>query len=398
MKKLIFSLAVSLIATLSYAQSQADHFKEDLEYLKVNLPTNHINLFVKISQSEYEQRIASIASKADTLNAETFYNELLQLMTAIGDEHTSVYPSNFSSYLVPIRFFSYKEGMFVSTAEEPDLLLAKLIAINGVQTEEVIRQFKKIIPSENPSFFEQTLSYQILNTFTLKGMGLAESNEEVTYTFEKANGDMIQVALKPSLKPNIQAAEQYANLPAFSGKGIYWFRHYPDKNAIYVQYQSCQEDKNYPFEKFTADLFDSIAIHKPEKLILDVRYNGGGNSQVLSPFLTQLKDHYLNETGRLYVLIGKTTFSSALMNAVDLKRNFNAILVGEPTAGSVNHYGEVRSFNLPNTHSMVTYSTKYFQTWEGHDGALEPDVRIDYSIENLKKGLDEGLEYITNGK
>lgn len=167
-----------------------------------------------------------------------------------------------------------------------------------------------------------------------------------------------------------------------------------EKNLIYFSYINCKEDANNPFEQFNKELFNAIKINNPDKLVLDLRYNGGGNSKILEPFLTQLKESYLNKRGKLYVLIGKMTFSSALLNAIDLKQNFNATLIGEPTAGSINHYGETRSFDLPNTKARVVYSTKYFEQWKGHDGALNPDIIVTYSLENFIKGKDEALEIV----
>jgi len=43
------------------------------------------------------------------------------------------------------------------------------------------------------------------------------------------------------------------------------------------------------------------------------------------------------------------------MNAIDLKRNYNSILIGEPTSGNVNHYGEKRGFYLPNSKIIVGF-------------------------------------------
>ena len=40
-----------------------------------------------------------------------------------------------------------------------------------------------------------------------------------------------------------------------------------------------------------------------------------------------------------------------------------AIFIGEPTGGRPNHFGEVKSFNLPNSGLSVRYSTKYFRFW-----------------------------------
>ncbi|MCO5950940.1 hypothetical protein [Mucilaginibacter flavidus] len=95
----------------------------------------------------------------------------------------------------------------------------------------------------------------------------------------------------------------------------------------------------------------------------------------------------------VYPLIGKQTFSSALMNAIDFKRNTNATLLGEATSGTVNHYGEVRGFRLPHTKIVIGYSTRYWENWKGHNGPLMPDVAITYSVKNFGQGVDEALVY-----
>ena len=69
-------------------------------------------------------------------------------------------------------------------------------------------------------------------------------------------------------------------------------------------------------------------------------------------------------------------------------------LVGEPTSGNINHYGEVRGIQLPNTKAIVQFSTKYWENWKGREGPLKPDVFIEYSFENYKNNIDEALEYI----
>lgn len=51
-------------------------------------------------------------------------------------------------------------------------------------------------------------------------------------------------------------------------------------------------------------------------------------------------------------LIGETTFSSAIINAVELQE-MGAALVGDLTSGSVDHFGSVGSFRLPNSGLQV---------------------------------------------
>lgn len=82
------------------------------------------------------------------------------------------------------------------------------------------------------------------------------------------------------------------------------------------------------------------------------------------------------------------------MNAIDLKRNYNSILIGESTSGNVNHYGETKRLLSLNSKIIVGYSTKFWENWKGYFGPLIPDIPIKYSIENYKNNIDEAIEYV----
>jgi uncharacterized protein (TIGR03437 family) len=74
------------------------------------------------------------------------------------------------------------------------------------------------------------------------------------------------------------------------------------------------------------------------------------------------------------VIIGRRTFSSAIINALAMKRG-PVTLVGEPSGGSPNSYGEVKTLVLPNSRLNVSYSTRYFFMGVP-DGPLVPDVAV----------------------
>ena len=77
---------------------------------------------------------------------------------------------------------------------------------------------------------------------------------------------------------------------------------------------------------------------------------------------------------RAAVIIGQHTFSSGILDAIQLKQG-PVIFVGEPSGGSPNSYGEVQTLVLPNSQLNVSYSTRYFNT--GYpDGPLMPDVAV----------------------
>ena len=131
---------------------------------------------------------------------------------------------------------------------------------------------------------------------------------------------------------------------------------------------------------------------KPEKLILDFRFNGGGNSRILKPFIEKIQKTYLNDSGRFFILIGRKVISSALMNVIDLKKTTHAFFIGEATGGNINHFGELKSFELPNSKIMVTYSTKFWENWTGHDGSFHPDFETGNKLSDFINSYDKALE------
>ena len=70
------------------------------------------------------------------------------------------------------------------------------------------------------------------------------------------------------------------------------------------------------------------------------------------------------------------------------------IFVGEETGGKPNHFGEVRSFKLPNSGLEVSYSTKYFKKSDKYINSFTPDYIIKESFVDLKKGIDPVYDWI----
>ena len=93
----------------------------------------------------------------------------------------------------------------------------------------------------------------------------------------------------------------------------------------------------------------------------------------------------------VFVIIGRNTFSSGILNAVDLKK-VGARLVGEPTGGSPNHFGEVKTLDLPNSRIQVTYSVKYFKVMDEDARSLMPDIPIGVCFSDYLAGRNAAIE------
>jgi len=369
----------------------------DLMYYRDTLPVKHKNLFNKISKAEFEQKVAAVAGNIDSLNEESFMIALYKLNVSIGDEHTRIEP-RFKQGL-PIQFTTFNDGIFVTGIAPPQsaMLLWKLIAINGHPIDEINQRFREVFKADNASYFEIYMQRYLDNPVFLKGLGILSSDENAEFTLRSGNNETRRVTLYAAGRDSLQlvSPSQYTTLlPYKQPDKNYWYEYDPERKTMYFNFAHCIEDERQPFPEFNKELFSSIDSLHPDKIIVDLRFNDGGNSGVLTPFMDSIQQSYLNKKRHLYVLIGKQTFSSALMNAVRFKRYTKATLVGQMTSGNINHYGEVRGFRLPNTKIVIGYSTRYWENWKGKKGALMPDTEINYSAINFINNKDEALEYI----
>lgn len=124
--------------------------------------------------------------------------------------------------------------------------------------------------------------------------------------------------------------------------------------------------------------------------------NGGGDfTKVREILLPPIAKHpVLGAKGHLYVLIGPSTFSAAMTNAIDFRKDANAILVGLPTGALPNSYQEGSEFTLPNSKLVVGYSTKYYKFQESDTPGVIPDQRVEPTWAAYRAGRDLALEWV----
>ena len=132
---------------------------------------------------------------------------------------------------------------------------------------------------------------------------------------------------------------------------------------------------------------------------MDLRNNGGGSDGVIWPLLAVLRQE-MDDGTQVVGLIGETTFSSAIINAVELQE-MGAVLVGEPASGSVDHFGSVGTAALPHSGVRVGISTKYIDLGTLLDAdagrgveSLEPDVTVPQTMADTLAGRDTAVEWL----
>jgi hypothetical protein len=142
-----------------------------------------------------------------------------------------------------------------------------------------------------------------------------------------------------------------------------WWRLLPEQRALYVQQRgvvpSPRSGTNQAEWNQVFALADSAQV---DKLIIDIRNNGGGNGGLNRyPVQQIIRRPALDRRGHLFVITGRRTFSAAQQFANLLEAWTQATFVGEPTGQQPSQYGDRRPFELPNTHILIQLSTVFHQ-------------------------------------
>jgi C-terminal processing protease CtpA/Prc len=146
-------------------------------------------------------------------------------------------------------------------------------------------------------------------------------------------------------------------------------------------------------------MFKELEGKELDYFIIDLRHNTGGNSAVIKPLIDGLKSFKKKSPDTwIYVVIGRKTYSSGLMAAIDITSALPATLIGEPTGGSPNSFGELQTKELPNSRLPISYSVKYFKLTDGASKTIEPDIYISPTIEDYKANNDVVLNRIFEEK
>ena len=400
---LLVSIACIFATSCNYNGKRVINWRNDLEYLAKELPKNHINLYFKLSEKEFKNEINTLNKNVPKLNDDQIMVELMKIVSSIGDEHTMIgYSTN---DIFPVKFYWFEDGIYVidTIAEYSEINQCKLSKINGIDIKKILEDVNNLIPHSNEQWVKHRMPYIIMSPTVLHGMGIIDGADKVTYTLINNKGSEFHIDIKSIKLDSLQwlnAFNKEAPLYRKNSDKYYWYEYLSKENTIYYKHNVCRDQENNPFIDFSIDLFDTIKNKKPQKLIIDLRNNSGGDSKYVDNITTKinLTAPELNEKGKLYIIIGRETFSSAVLNCVYAKQNSEAIFVGEDTGGKPNDYSEVQLMELPNSKIKLQYSTKKFDDYDKDVDTFEPDINVKMNSTDYFENRDPVLETILKAK
>ncbi|MGL4337567.1 MAG: hypothetical protein ACRCST_11815 [Turicibacter sp.] len=412
MKKQSFMFAaVALVAILlvcpgcsNIQTNSADSKEKDLDFLSNTLETKHKNLYANMTKEEFEIKKNKIVSNISNLSDSDYYYSLKHLLSLVGDAHTNVgYNESQYKHLNALGFaiVKFSTGWHLMMLEEQNqhYLGYELLAINDMSIEDVFKRAKTIMSFDNEVWAEQQFSNTINFREALEYLEVIDQGESIMLSIQKDDNSPIeQFEVKSMTEEEVMNAKivqlTMNEVPATAPQDIYRAMAL-DEHTYFIQYNSCEESQTLPMKEFIQIVSDEINTNPYKKIVIDMRYNSGGNSAIFEPMIKTLQELQATNDFEVYTLIGENTFSSAIINSIQMKELLDCTLVGTQTGGSVNHYGELKSFNLNNSPITVWYSTNYFELVTGYEkDSLYPDIEIEKTLENYLNGVDSEIALV----
>jgi C-terminal processing protease CtpA/Prc len=232
----------------------------------------------------------------------------------------------------------------------------------------------------------------------LHTLGIVTDLDHTAFTFETDEGkqltlDVVPVPVDASFISTTIGAAKAEPLNRMYPAEPFRFTYLPESQAIYLNFRTYVS-----LEDNVKKLFQMVDANPVKKLDIDVRQNSGGDfTKARRSLIPEIKRRpAINQKGSLFVIIGRRTFSAAMVNSLDLRKDTNAYLVGEPIGELPNSYSENDEMTLPNSKIVVSYSTRYYKFVDG-ENVVMPDKRIDPTWADYKSGRDVVLDWILSG-
>lgn len=430
MQKLLFVL-FSAVISIS-ANAQGDHgnpqsstninaaklttayWQSDLRFLQQTVHKDYAFLFKKVTADEFDAAVEKLYKAMPAMQEHERIAGLARIVSLFKYGHTALgwRMSPYQYHVAPVNFYWFSDGLYAEGADKKYAAIvgAKLIKVEGMPVQQALEKIKPLVPSENDQYFKaygldflaipealhaqgitKQLQSSVTYTFEKNGKTFEQSVDGIEgfhlprdYGFAKAGGDWLSMrdqAATPYYLKNIEKN--------------YYYEYIADKKTVYVRQSQVLDDNTETIAAFYKKVFDFIDKNEVDKLVIDVRLNGGGNNYKNKPVVTGIVEcKKINQPGKLFVITGRRTFS-ACQNLVNEFSNYtNALFVGEPTAENINFYGDTRRIDLPMTHIPVFLSFAWWQDkpqWENNDW-LAPQLAVDMSADDYKANKDPVLD------
>lgn len=442
MKIKVFTFVLLLTAALKvFSQGNTmlskEQVIEDIDSLVYTISEVHPDMFSVCGQGEFFGMVSDLKQALpDSVSVCQLYLILQPIIVKLGDGHTSLWfpwdevkdnTLRFPLHVTPTR----DNKLYVDFSVDNKIPLgSEIIKINGVTVDEIFEKMMCYQSGETEAFRSQ----RVRDTFT-ELLFILYSADSYDIEYKEPGRRKILKATLGTCENHVLAEWEKKNLPSSSifDDEPYSFKVLPEKNVAIMDFNRCQDPEK--MEAFADSMFRMLRDDNIRNLIIDVRRNGGGDTEVgdnllkyLSPkpfyqfemgafrgtptvknladwpvnigwYYHKIIDEELIQPktsdeghfiGNVYLLTSNRTYSAANSFSWAFKEFGIGKVVGEETGGVCVSFGEYVSYYMPNSHIQATISSS--RVWQY--GADEKNIHATYPDYRVpaEQALDKALK------
>ena len=449
--------------------------KDDLTTLRDSLKILHPALYRYTPKHSLDSIFEDAYKRVNrSMTVSEFYGIATPLISKVGDIHTAIeLPDEYRNHiaarsdLFPFDVRIINKEVFIASNNSSDstiLVGSQITKINNQPVAEVLRKMKSYFSGEgtNETFKLKRVQQRFAFHYQFVYGYFKQFKIEYTEPKSKKQQKKIVSALPFSAISVNRVKNQllYPHLkPLFSQSPYLTLALNKEKQTAILTIKWFQNDvlqsSGKQFKSFIDSAFTEINKVSVKNLIIDIRNNGGGESENASYLYSYLTDkpfrflycmetnqktyeddkkrdikyafrkdtrkyrtvdsstkssqffglniqqpHSNNFGGNVYVLIDGLTISAAPQFASLIKLNKRGKIIGEEAPGAL-YGGSGRGYSyfyLPNSGllTMISYYRLYMNNPDDKhlDICVEPDYKIVASMNDLLSGVDTEMEYV----
>ncbi len=281
----------------------------DLQFFAREVRRRAVDPFGVIREEDYDSAVGWLERHLPELSDARILLELDRLLVPLRDGHAYVAPALDRGDLLaalPLAFYRFQEGTFVigTSAAYADLVGCELITVDGTPIAEVSERLWSTICRDNEQWPNELIPFRLREPALLHAMGIAAAADRLLLTV-RDDDDVLRERL-------VQADDEFPTAPLgrnfpfpdvwvtpldhLSEKPLavrdlrtpFWLEPLPELDAVYLQFNAVRDRDDETLAVFTERFFAMLEETTPERLIIDIRMNKGGNTTLEWPFLHRL--------------------------------------------------------------------------------------------------------------
>ena len=302
--------------------------------------------------AEFTRRYEALRRELPRLSEEALFVGMSRMLATLRQGHVELYPPATGRQL-PLQLYAFLEGVYVvdATTEHAGLVGSRVLTIGSTSVEEALRRVNATQSVDGDMQYLWLGPWLLRQSYFLEGLGIVAASDSVTLGLESRAGARRTVtAATTPVGPRPKLVAPPAVPPPLFLRDVaqaHWEQPLPEHDALYVQLNQMRDDRDESLPAFGRRMWDVIVERKPTSVIVDVRHNNGGSNTLHTELLRTLIGFTRTPGHRLYVLMGRGSFSSTALLLNDLERLADPILVGEASSECCYFNGDPTGLLLP---------------------------------------------------